>query len=43
MITVYVTLIQKGLKTLQDVPASIRSDVGAALGLGTDGKPSNAA
>ncbi|WP_277600984.1 CD1375 family protein [Paenibacillus whitsoniae] len=31
MVTVYVTLLQKGLKTLQDVPVSIRYDAESAL------------
>ena len=31
MVQVYVSLIQKGLKTINDVPAKIRAEVQAAL------------
>lgn len=31
MVKIYVSLIQKGLKTLEDVPAQIREEVKKAL------------
>jgi hypothetical protein len=42
MVTVYVTLIIKGYKTFQQVPANLQPAVEAelsAMDLGTDGKP----
>jgi len=42
MVTVYVTLIIKGAKTFEQVPANLKPAVKtelAALDLGTDGKP----
>lgn len=35
MVKVYVTLIQKGLRTIDQVPERIRSDVRAILEAGT--------
>lgn len=42
MVTVYVTLIVKGYKTFEQVPANLQPAVEVELkqlGLGTDGKP----